>query len=100
MKLRIRQTAGILAVVAGTTISLAAPAGAITGGEADGNGHPGVANILFYEPDGRFRCTATLISPTVLITAAHCTAPDVGKVLVDFRSVVALAPPSGYPVAA
>jgi secreted trypsin-like serine protease len=40
------------------------------------------------------------VTPTVLLTAAHCTVDTVGKTLVDFRSVVALQAPSGYPVAA
>ena len=78
----------------------ASPAVASTGGTPDGDNHPNVGLILFYSPEGRFRCSATLISPTVLVTAAHCTFGDVGKVLVDFRSVVALQPPTGYPVAA
>jgi hypothetical protein len=84
-----------------TALSITAqPAAASTGGTPDGNTHPNVGLILFYEPDGRFRCSATLISPTVLVTAAHCTSGDLGKVLVDFRSVVAENPPTGYPVAA
>lgn len=81
-------------------LGLQGPAIASTGGTADGNQHPNVAVIVFYEPDGRFRCTATLVSPTVLITAAHCTAGDVGKVAVSFDSVIALAPPSPFPAAA
>ncbi|HZC71130.1 MAG TPA: trypsin-like serine protease [Jatrophihabitans sp.] len=100
MASRIRLTAGILAAAAGLVLSMAAPAAAITGGEPDGDGHPNVADILFYSPDGRFRCTATLVTPTVLVTAAHCTVDTVGRTLVDFRSVVALQPPSGYPNAA
>ena len=57
-----------------TLAGLAAlPASAITGGEPDGEGHPNVALIVFYDATGRFRCSATLASPTVLITAAHCT---------------------------
>src|SRR3954470_24709944 len=90
--------AAALAIVA--ILAPAAPAAAITGGEPDGSRHPNVGLILFYQPDGRFRCSATLISPTVLVTAAHCTDADLGKVLVDFRSVVAETPPSGYPAAA
>jgi hypothetical protein len=78
----------------------AAPAVAITGGEPDGNRHPNVGLILFYQSDGRFRCTATLISPTVLITAAHCTDGTLGKTLVTFDSVIAEQPPSPFPVAA
>ena len=34
---------------------------AITGGELDGTRHPNVAMIVFYQPDGRFRCSATLV---------------------------------------
>ncbi len=78
----------------------AAPAAAITGGDPDGNRHPHVGLILFYDPDGRFRCSATLVSPTVLLTAAHCTAGTLGKTLVTFDSVIAEEPPSGFPEAA
>ncbi len=95
--------ARFLAVVVTLLTALAigaGPAAASTGGTPDGNTHPNVGLILFYQPDGRFRCSATLISPTVLLTAAHCTDADLGSVLVDFRSVVALQPPNGYPVAA
>jgi hypothetical protein len=99
MASRIRRIVGVVAVTTGLVVSSIGPAGAITGGEPDGDGHPNVANILFYAPDGRFRCTATLVTPTVLITAAHCTVDTLGKTLVDFRSIVALQPPSGYPVA-
>jgi hypothetical protein len=76
------------------------PAAAITGGQPDGNRHPNVGLILFYTPDGRFRCSATLVSPTVLLTAAHCTDGTLGKTLVTFDSVIAEQPPSPFPVAA
>ena len=88
----------LLALLAG--LATAGPAAAVTGGEADGNRHPNVGLILFYSPDGRFRCSATLVTSTVLLTAAHCTADTLGRTLVDFRSVVAEKPPTGYPVAA
>ncbi len=78
----------------------AVPADAITGGEPDDNRHPNVGLILFYDPDGRFRCSATLISPTVLITAAHCTDGTLGKTLVSFDSVIAENPPSPFPTSA
>jgi secreted trypsin-like serine protease len=97
--MRPRFIAVVIALLMALTIG-ARPAAASTGGTPDGNTHPNVGLILFYQPDGRFRCSATLISPTVLVTAAHCTDGDLGRVLVDFRSVVANQPPSGYPVAA
>lgn len=79
-------------------LGLTAPATAITGGDADGNGHPNVGLISFYEDGGRFRCTATLVNPTTLITAAHCVATD-GLTAVTFASVQAAVPPSGLPLA-
>lgn len=81
---------------------LAGPATASTGGTYDStNQYSNVGLILFYSPDGRFRCSATLISPTVLLTAAHCTDGDLGKVLVDFRPFISDGTkPTGYPAAA
>lgn len=47
--------------------------GAITDGELDGEDHPHVV-LLLMEIDGEpaYRCTGTLLSPTVLLTAGHC----------------------------
>jgi hypothetical protein len=78
----------------------AAPAQASTGGTPDGETHPNVGLILFYDATGRYRCSATLVSPTVLLTAAHCTDGTLGKTLVTFDSVIAEQPPSPFPVAA
>lgn len=97
-----RITRGFAALVTAVAllVTTVAPAAAITGGTPDGNGHPNVAVIVFYEGGGRYRCSATLVSPRVLVTAAHCTAPDVGKVAVSFNSVIAENPPSPFPYAA
>lgn len=48
--------------------------GAITDGELDGEGHPHVV-LLLMEVGGApaFRCSGTLLSATVLLTAGHCT---------------------------
>ncbi|KRC46392.1 MULTISPECIES: S1 family peptidase [unclassified Nocardioides] len=97
MRARLPILAG--AILAGLGLIAPAPATASTGGTADGDAHPNVAMIAFYDADGRFRCSATLISPTVLVTAAHCTDGTLGRTLVTFDSVIAEAPPSPLPVA-
>jgi V8-like Glu-specific endopeptidase len=76
----------IAAVVA--ALVLAAPAGAITNGVPDGNGHPEVGALLAQQAysDGTWaECTGTLVSPTVFLTAAHCD-DGVARVAVTFDS--------------
>src|ERR1700754_3384020 len=61
--------------VAAVIASVATPASAITNGSADRSGHPQVGALLgdHENDDGTWAyCTGTLISPTVLLTAAHC----------------------------
>ena len=55
-------------------IGLGTTAWAITFGEPDGNDHPHVGTLLFVQNGvGFFSCTGTLLSPTVMLTAGHCT---------------------------
>ena len=57
------------------SLAIAAPAGAITNGTADGNGHPNVGGLVAptaYSDGTWIYCSGTLISPTVFLTAAHC----------------------------
>lgn len=63
----------LLALVMAVSLLTATPAYAIIGGQPDGNAHPYVGGID-VRPTGRtIPCTGTLISPTVFLTAGHCT---------------------------
>ena len=99
--MRKRTAAGLAGILALASVTLGlAPAHATTGGEPDGDQHPDVGLILYYAEDGRYRCSATLVSPTVIVTAAHCTEGTLGSTLVTFDSVIAEQAPTPVPVAA
>lgn len=76
------------------------PAAASTGGTVDtANRYSSVALIAFYDDGVRYRCSATLVSPTVLLTAAHCTSGVEGMTAVTFEPLIAKQAPSGLPAA-
>ena len=84
----VRRTVAV-AIGIGLLVTAALPATAITGGKEDlGNKYSNVGMLVFYQPDGRFRCSGTLIAPRVFLTAAHCTFQDVGKVIVTFDPLI------------
>ena len=65
----------VLAVVLG---ALAAPTTAITGNVVQDTEHPFVGLVAFYDADAEFlwRCSGSLLTPIVFLTAGHCTGAD------------------------
>lgn len=65
-------------------------ASAVIGGEAD-TSHPYVALLA----EGTTACSGTLLSPTVMLTAAHCFAADSGGEPLTVRAYFGQAPTPG-----
>lgn len=97
----------LASVAAGALImSVAGQATAITNDYVDDFEHPFVGLVVFYDEAGEFshRCTGSLLTPTVLLTAGHCTAgaasarvyfqQDAGA---HFDPATDVDPVSGYP---
>jgi hypothetical protein len=65
----------LLAVIFGVMAMTATPAWAITGNYVEDNEHPFVGLVTFYDEKGEYshRCSGSLLTPTVFLTAGHCT---------------------------
>ena len=84
----VRKLLTLLASLAAVAAVVALPAGAIINGQPDGERHRYVGLVTFYDTDGVYlwRCTGTLMSPTVFMTAGHCTEPPARSAQVWFDS--------------
>jgi V8-like Glu-specific endopeptidase len=89
-----------LIVVVVLMLVMVAPTAAITDGELDGNGHPYVGLMVAQTASGAplWRCSGTLITPTLFLTAGHCTEAPAAHVEIWFDAdVEAGRPGNGYP---
>ena len=88
-----------LVVIAILVIGLG-PVAAVTDGELDGNGHPYVGLMVAQDAKGNalWRCSGTLLSSTLFLTAGHCTEAPAAHVEIWFAADVESGiPANGYP---
>lgn len=90
-------SAAFAAMLAGTVLM---PAHAVTDGEMDGNSHPFVGIMVAQDANRNvlWRCSGTLLSPTLFLTAGHCTEAPAAHVEIWFDADIdAGRPGNGYP---
>lgn len=102
----------ILVLLVGLLMAMtvtATPAAAITGDFVEDFEHPYVGLVVFYDEEGVFlhRCSGSLLTSTVFLTAGHCTDASTGAVSArvyfqqdagaNFDPATGLDPVSGYP---
>ena len=90
----------ILLVALVALFAIALPVSAITrGGVPDDGEHPNVGLMVALDADGNpmWRCSGALVSPTVFVTAGHCTfGATYGTIWFD-EDVESGIPGNGYP---
>ncbi len=90
----------LLGMVIGLVMAMVGPASAIKNGDLDGDGHPFVGLMVAQDAAGNpmWRCSGTLLSPTVFLTAGHCTEAPAAQVEIWFDADVESGiPANGYP---
>ena len=89
----------LAALVAAFTLGVI-PASAVTDGTLDGNGHPYVGLMVAQDAKGKplWRCSGTLLSSRLFLTAGHCTESPAAHAEIWFAADVESGiPANGYP---
>ena len=98
-----RKLMASLAVLAAALAIGIVPAGAITDGTPDQEGHPYVGLMIAKNAQGvpQWRCSGTLLSSTIFLTAGHCTEAPAARIEIWFDSGYPTPIPlgDGYPAA-
>ena len=95
-----RRLLGATVLTAVLATAAATPASAVSNGTLDGDGHPMVGLMSAHDKDGEhlWRCSGTLIAPTIFLTAGHCVEPPATHVEIWFDADVEHGvPQNGYP---
>lgn len=90
----------LLCVALAGLLAVMQPAVAVTHGELDGEGHPYVGLMVAHDADGNplWRCSGTLISAELFLTAGHCTESPAARAEIWFDADVESGiPGNGYP---
>jgi Trypsin len=93
-----RKLIASIAVLASALAIGLVPAGAITNGVPDQEGHPYVGLMVAKNAAGvpLWRCSGTLMAPTVFMVAGHCTEAPAAQIEIFFSSGF----PNGIPLGA
>jgi len=92
----VRKLLALAAALVGALAIGLVPAGAITNGDPDGEGHPYVGLMVAKNAAGvpLWRCSGTLMSATVFMVAGHCTEAPAASAVIFFSS----GSPNGIPL--
>jgi len=96
----VRRLTTLIAALVLALATMPSPANAITDGGLDGDRHPYVGLMVAQDAKGNplWRCSGTLLSPTLFLTAGHCTEKPAAHAEIWFAADVdAGRPENGYP---
>jgi len=96
-----KKLCGAVAVLAAGIAIATIPVGAITDGGFDNNNHPYVGLMVAQDATGAplWRCSGTLLTSTIFLTAGHCTEAPAAHIEIWFDADVEHGRPgNGYPL--